>query len=378
MKNKIPYINIIKQAKHEKKEIFNILNSLFTSGQFVLGNEVQKFEKKISNYLKIKHCIALNSGTDALIIGLHLMGIKKGDEIITPPNSFVASTAAIVHLGAIPVFADIKKDLNIDPKQIEKKITKKTKAIMPVHLSGNSCDMEKISKISKKFKIPIIEDAAQAIGTKFKNKFVGTFGDVGCFSAHPLKNLNAIGDAGYLVTNNDKIAKKAKLLRNHGIEKRSKVLKFGYVSRMDNFQAGVLNLRFKKLNKIIAQRRANAELYYENLKCLKKIIFPNFQKNVFQTFHTYVLIVEKRDKLKNYLQKKGISTAIHYPKLIFDQQAYKERFKPIKKENYPVSSKLVNKILTLPINQYLTKAEIKRVCEEIKKFYQQDIISNKF
>ena len=175
MKKKIPYINIIKQSKSEKKDINQILNSLFANGQFVLGNEVKKFEKNICKYLKIKNCIALNSGTDALVLGLFLLGVRKGDEIITPPNSFIASTAAIVHLGAKPVFADIKTDLSIDPKEILKKITKKTKVIMPVHLSGNSCDMEKIILISKKYKIPVLEDAAQAIGTKFKKKICRNF-----------------------------------------------------------------------------------------------------------------------------------------------------------------------------------------------------------
>ena len=204
-----------------------------------------------------------------------------------------------------------------------------------------------------------------------KKKFVGTFGEVGCFSAHPLKNLNAIGDAGYLVTNNDKIAKKARLLRNHGIEKRDQVLKFGYVSRMDNFQAGVLNLRLKKLGKIISKRRKNAEIYYKNLKNMKNIILPNLQKNVFQTFHTYIITVNRRDELKKFLQKKKISTAIHYPKLIFDQNAYKEKFNIINKKKFPVASRLVKKILTLPINQFLSKLEIENICDEIKKFYKR-------
>ena len=174
MNNKIPYINLIKQTKNEKKEIFKSLNKLFSKSEFILGNEVEKFEKNISRYLNIKYCVALNSGTDALVLGLHLLGVKKGDEVITPPNSFVASTAAIVHLGAIPIFVDVKDDLNINYKEIEKKISKKTKAIMPVHLTGRPCEMDKIMKISKKYKIPVIEDAAQSIGTKYKNKFVGT------------------------------------------------------------------------------------------------------------------------------------------------------------------------------------------------------------
>ncbi len=371
MMKKIPYINLSKQINQEKKEIFKSFNKLFSSGQFVLGDEVDKFEKKICNFLNVKNCVALNSGTDALVLGLYLLGIKRGDEIITPPNSFIASTAAIAHLGAIPIFADVKDDQNINPYEIEKKITKKTKAIMPVHLSGHPCEMDKIKNISIKYRIPIIEDAAQAIGTKYKDKFVGTFGEVGCFSAHPLKNLNAIGDSGYLITNNNIIAKKAKLLRNHGIEKRNKVLTFGYVSRMDNLQAAVLNLRLKKLKKIIKLRRSNAKLYFNLLGDLKKITLPIESKFDFNTYHTFVIQAEKRDNLKIFLEKKGISTAIHYPYLIFNQKAFKDRFKKINSNKFPISKTLSKKILTLPINQYLTKNEIKKICIEIIKFYKK-------
>jgi dTDP-4-amino-4,6-dideoxygalactose transaminase len=370
MVKKIPYINLIKQSQDEKKEIFQSLNKIFLKGEFILGDEVDLFEKRICKYLGVKHCVALNSGTDALVIGLHLLGVKRGDEVITPPNSFVASTAAIVHLGAIPIFADVKEDQNIDPEEIEKKITKKTKAIMPVHLSGRSCEMSRIKYISKKFKIPIIEDAAQSIGTKFNGKFVGTFGDVGCFSAHPLKNLNAIGDAGYLVTNSSKIANLTKLLRNHGIRKRNEILSFGYVSRMDNLQATVLNLRLKKLSQVIRKRRLNAKLYFENLKNIKNLKLPNEKKDEFNTYHTFVIRVKNRDKLKKYLEKKRISTAIHYPYLIFEQKAYKKKFKKTKNNDFKVAKELKNKILTLPINQFMSSKEIIRVCKEIKKFYK--------
>ena len=222
----IPYVNLIKQAESQKKDIILLLNRITKKGQFVGGEDINKFEKNICKLIKVKHCVALNSGTDALTLGLHLLGIKKGDEVITAPNSFIASVAAIVHLGATPVFADICDDGNIDPHDIKKKISTKTKAIMPVHLSGKPCQMDKILSISKKFQLPVIEDAAQAIGTKFKNKFIGTFGEVGCFSAHPLKNLNAMGDSGYLVTNNSQIAKKIALLRNHGIKKREDITDF--------------------------------------------------------------------------------------------------------------------------------------------------------
>lgn len=365
----IPYVNLTKQAKSQKKEILDLLNRIIKKGQFVGGYEIDKFEKNICKLINVKHCVALNSGTDALTLGLHLMGIKKGDEVITTPNSFIASAAAIVHLGAVPIFVDICNDGNIDPKDLIKKISKKTKAIMPVHLSGRPCKMDKIISISKKYKIPIIEDAAQAIGTKFKNKFVGTFGKVGCFSAHPLKNLNAMGDSGYLVTDDKIIANKIKLLRNHGIKNRNDITDFGYVSRMDNFQAGILNLRLKKLKSIIAKRRSNAKLYFQKLKKLKEIKLPYEEKNQFNSFHTFIILANKRDKLKNYLEKKKISTAIHYPKLIFDQKAYTNKFKKINSKHYPKSKYYVSNILTLPINEFITKNEIKKISNEIINFY---------
>ncbi len=370
MVNKISYINLIQQIKNEKKQVFGSLNKLFSSGQFILGDEVDKFEKKVCKFLGVKNCVALNSGTDALVLGLYLLGVKKGDEVITPPNSFIASTAAIAHVGAIPIFADVRKDQNIDPNDIERKISRKTKAIMPVHLTGRACEMNEIKKLSNKYKIPIIEDAAQAIGTKYRNKFVGTFGDIGCFSAHPLKNLNAIGDAGYLVTNNKKLAQKAKILRNHGIQKRNKVLSFGYVSRMDNLQACVLNLRFKKLKKIISKRRSNAALYFRYLKNLQNIQLPKEKTHEFNTYHTFVILADQRDKLKKYLEKKGILTAIHYPYLIFEQIAYLKKFKKISKFDLKISKKINKRILTLPINQFITERQITKISNEIIKFYK--------
>ena len=255
-KMKIPYVNILKQYKHEKKELLKVIDNSLSKGNWVGGSEIEKFERNISKICKTKYCVSLNSGTDALTLALHLLGVRRGDEVITPPNSFIASTAVIVHLGAKPVFVDVKKDQSIDENKIEAKITRKTKAIMPVHLTGRVCAMDKIIKIANKYNIPVIEDCAQSIMSKFKNKMSGAWGDVGCFSAHPLKNLNAIGDGGYLTTNNKNIYNKIKNLRTHGMEdSRNNVSNFGFVSRMDNLQAGVLNFRLKNLKKIINLRR---------------------------------------------------------------------------------------------------------------------------
>ncbi len=300
---KIHYVNLPKQYKSERKELLSLIDQTLSTGQYVGGDQVQKFENSISKLLKVKYCVALNSGTDALTLGLHAMGVRKNDEVITTPNSFIASTAAIVHLGAKPIFVDVKDDQCINPNLIEKSITKRTKAIMVVHLTGRVCEMDKILKISKKYKIPIIEDAAQAVGSKYKGKMAGSFGKVACFSAHPLKNLNALGDSGYLTTNSKKISNFIKDVRNHGMTKRNKIKNFGYVSRMDNLQAAILNFRLKNLSKIINKRRINAKFYINNLN--KKFVFmPKENKKEFNTYHTFVVQVSNRDKLKKYLEKK--------------------------------------------------------------------------
>ena len=365
---KIKYVNLPQQYKVERKRLLSVIDKTLATGQYVGGDQVQKFEKNISKLLKVKYCVALNSGTDALTLGLHAIGVRRNDEVITPPNSFVASTAVIVHLGAKPVFVDVKDDQCIDPDLIEKAITKKTKAIMVVHLTGRVCEMDKILKISKEYKIPIIEDAAQAIGSKYKSKMAGSFGEVACFSAHPLKNLNALGDSGYLTTNSKKIANFLKDVRNHGMTKRNKVKNFGYVSRMDNLQAAILNFRLKNLPKINNKRRKNAKFYINNLN--KKFIFiPKENPNEFTTHHTFVIQVAKRDKLKEYLEKKGIETSIHYPIPIHLQPAAKQL--GYKLGDFKVTETQSKKILTLPVNQYIKKDELKKICKEINSFYEK-------
>ena len=329
---KINFVNLTEQYQLEKKKILKVIDSVLKSGNYVGGPEILKFEKQIAKICNVKYAVALNSGTDALTLALYLVGVRRGDEVITVPNSFIASTSVIVHLGAKPIFVDVKDDQNIDEELIEEKITKKTKAILPVHLTGRMCSMDKILSISKKYKIPIIEDCAQAIMSKYLNKVSGSWGDIGCFSSHPLKNLNSVGDGGYLVTNNKKFYLKAKNLINHGIENRDKVINFGYVSRMDNLQAAILNFRLKNLKKIILQRRKNYDLYFKYLN-EDKVFFPKENKKQFNSYHTFVIQTDNRDKLKEYLKRKGISTNIHYPIPIHQQPAYKNIFLKKKKSH---------------------------------------------
>jgi dTDP-4-amino-4,6-dideoxygalactose transaminase len=363
---KIPYVNLNKQWNTEKKSLLKIIDQVASKNLWVGGGEVQKFEKKISKICKTKYAVALNSGTDALTLGLFSLGIKRGDEVITTSNSFIASTATIVHIGAVPVFVDVLDNQLIDHTKIEDKITKKTKAIMLVHLGGRIANIDYIKKISKKYKIPIIEDAAQSIGSKYRNKPAGSIGEIGCFSAHPLKNLNALGDSGYVTTNNEIIYKTVKSLSNHGHKNRDIVERFGHVSRMDTIQAAILNYRLKNLNKNILKRRKNAELYRKYIKT-KKVFITTEDSNVYNTYHTFVIQVDRRDQLKKFLYKKGIFTSIHYPIPIHLQPATKKL--KIKTGNLKMTEIQSKKIITLPVNQFLSEKEIKYISKMINIFY---------
>ncbi len=364
---KIKYVDLKQQWLTERKDLLPIIDKVLSTGKFIGGEEVKKFENNIKKITNTKYSVSLNSGTDALVIALTLLGVKKGDEVITPPNSFIASASCISHIGAKPVFVDVEDDLNIDPNLIEAKITKKTKAIIAVHLTGKMAKMDKITKIAKRYNIKVIEDAAQSIGSKYNNQPAGSFGSVGCFSAHPLKNLNAFGDSGYLVTNNKIISSLAKQISNHGMVNRNKVKYLGYVSRMDNLQAAILNFHLKNLNNVIKIRRRNAKLYDENLNT-KYLRLPSEDKLSFDTYHTYVIKTKKRQNLINYLKSKKISTAIHYPIPIHLQEPFKKY--GYKKGDFPNTEKLSKEILTLPINQYLSEKKIIYISKIINNFFK--------
>jgi len=366
---KIPYVNLDKQYLQEKNQLKKIFDNVLSSGEYVGGRFVNEFEKNISKYCNTKYCVSLNSGTDALTLALHILGVRKGDEVITTPNSFIASTAVIVHLGAKPVFVDVLDDQNMNTDLIEKKITNKTKVIMPVHLTGRMCQMDKIMKIAKKYNLKVVEDAAQSIGSSYKGKKAGSYGDIGCFSAHPLKNLNAIGDSGYITTNSRKIYLILQDLKNHGMTNRNIVKNFGYVSRMDNLQAAILNFRLKNLDNLISTRKKNLKLYKKYILTKKINIIEDkiYEKN---SYHTFVIQTPDRDRLKMYLKKNGINTSIHYPIPIHLQPASKKL--GYKKGDYPVTERQAKRILTLPINQFLKVKEIKFISNKINQFFDHE------
>lgn len=361
----IPYVNLAAQWQEEKQELLPIIEEILASGQYISSSVVEEFELKAAKICNTKHCVALNSGTDALVFGLAALGVRRGDEVITPPNSFVASTSAVTHLGAKPVFVDVLPDQNIDPSKIEAAITKNTKAIMPVHLTGRMAKMDEIKAIGDKYGVPIIEDCAQSIDSKYLNIPSGKWGKIGCFSLHPLKNLNACGDAGFLVTDDDEIAQQIRLLRTHGMIDRNTVKHFGYVSRMDSIQAAILNYRINKLHLVSKKRRKNAELYF-NLLNRDKIFIPDERPEEFNTFHTFVIQVDNRDSLKEKLDKIGIGTGIHYPIPIHLQPA--ASYLGYKKGDFQITEYQAGRILTLPVNQYLDEKDVRIISEKVNSF----------
>lgn len=367
---KVPYVNFQAQFEAEKDVLMPIIERVFHQGQFIAGEEITLLEQQLASLCGVERCVALNSGTDALVMSLHAMGVRSGDEVITPPNSFFASTAVIAHLGARPVFVDVLPDQNMDPDLIEAAITPKTKAIMPVHLTGRISNMSAIMEIADRHGISVVEDAAQAVGSKLNGIPSGGFGAFGCFSAHPLKNLNAAGDGGFIVTNDHEAADRIARLCNHGLESRNSVSEWGFVSRMDTLQAAVLLHRLDRLPHVTEKRRANAAIYREHLN-QDLVFYPPCKPEEFNTFHTFVVQVEERDALQGFLADRGIGTAIHYPSpLHLQKPALKWGYGP---GDFPVTERQADQILSLPVHQYLSEEEVIHVAKSVNEFCEQQL-----
>lgn len=363
---RVNYVDLAAQWEEDKDELLPIIESVLASGQYILGDQVELLEAELAEFCGTEFCVALNSGTDALVLALSALGVGPGDEVVTPPNSFVASTAAIAHLGATPVFADVQENQSLDPASVLRVLTSKTKAIMPVHLTGRLCKMEEFESLSRESGVPIVEDAAQSVGSTYNDRSSGSWGVAGCFSGHPLKNLAAVGDAGYLVTSDSDMAAHARRLRNHGLIDRNTVKSFGVVSRMDTLKAAVLRYRLGKLPHIIQRRRNNADLYFEELKGLD-LTLPVEGEKEFNTFHTFVIQVDKRDELREHLAVRGVGTAIHYPIPIHLQPAAaRYGYGP---GSFPNCEAQASRILSLPIHQNLDSDQIHYVATCVKEFY---------
>jgi dTDP-4-amino-4,6-dideoxygalactose transaminase len=364
-KMNIPFVDLIRQHKDLQAGMMNALKKVLNHGEFILGKSVEEFEKKISNYLGVQYCIGVGNGTDALYLSLKSLGIGKGDEVITSPNSYLSSASSIILTGAKPIFVDVAEDMNIDTNKIKEKINVNTKAIIVVHLTGKPANIEEIIKITKNKNISIIEDAAQAIGAEIYNRKVGSFGELGCFSMHPLKNLNAIGDAGIITTNNKNLYDYLLKARNHGHPSRDQCDFISHNMRLDALQAEFLSFKLDYLENLIKKRRKNASIYNENLKNYVTIPIENL--NCKSVYHTYIIQSDRRSELQKYLQLNGIETKIHYPTPIPFLKAFSKY--NIRKTNLPNAVKQSKKILSLPVAEYLSNNEINYVSKKIIEFF---------
>ncbi len=363
----IPFIDINKEIEIFRSEIISKINNILFNAQFILGDEVSTFEATVAELFNVNYAVGVGSGTDALFLALKATGIKPGDKILTTPFSFIAPTEAIVNMGAIPVYVDINPDtFNIDEEKIQSKIDKDVKAIIATHLYGNPMNMEKVIEIAKKNNLIVIEDCTQAFGTKFMDKYVGTYGDAGCFSFSPNATLGAYGDAGMVVTNSDEVFRNLLLLRNHGYQGDEHVV-HGYNSRLDTIQAAVLNVKIAYLSSFIERRRKAAKIYKNLLKEVEEIILPIEKENSFHTYNLFTIRVKKRDELREFLTQNGIETKIFYKKPIPEQPCMKEYNIP--EEDYIVSKNICSKIISLPLSPHISEANIKTIVDKIKEFY---------
>jgi len=360
------------EYKKYRLKFNKFIDETLKSGQIFFGPNLINFEKEFIKKYKSKYGIAVGSGTDALLISLMAINIKKGDEVITASNTAIPTISAIVNSGARPILVDVKEDYLIDVDQIEKKITNKTKAIIPVHLYGKSCDMEKITKISNKYKLSIIEDCAQSQGAKLNNKFVGTFGSLGCFSFYPTKILGGYGDGGFVLTNDFKLYSKIKKIRFYGIDTINKQNKFynkyysninGLNSRLDEINSKILNFKLTKIDKFILKRRKIAKIYDRELNNTG-LKLPIINSEKFDVYHLYTVYHKKRNLIIKKLLKEKIQTRIIYPYPIHKMKAYSNLFL---NEKYSVSETKSKGIFSLPLYPELSLKDVRYICRKLKK-----------
>ncbi len=359
----IEYENLFKANATFLKDFSDSFQHTLNGGWFILGKNVENFEKEFAAYIGNKYCIGVASGLDALIFSLKVFEFKEGSEVIVPSNTYIATILSILHCGLKPVLVEPDiRTYNINPSKIEKAITPNTKALMIVHLYGKCCEMDPIISICKKYNLKLIEDCAQSHGAKYKNRISGTFGDVNAFSFYPTKNLGALGDAGSVNTDDEKIATVVKSLRNYGSEKKYYNERVGYNSRLDEVQAGFLSVKLKRLDEINSHKRKLAEIYLKELKddFIKPFVHPDF----FDVWHIFNVRHSKRDELKEYLLKNGIKTEIHYPIPPHKQKA----MQGIIEGEFPISEEIHKTTLSLPISFFHSENDIYKVVEVMNRF----------
>jgi dTDP-4-amino-4,6-dideoxygalactose transaminase len=365
---KIPFLSF--QAMHSqiKGEMAAAFDEFYDSAWYILGSKVQKFEEEYAAFNDVGYCVGLSNGLDALHLSLIALNVGKGDEVIVPSNTYIATVLSITYVGATPVLVEPDPgSYNIDPGKIEAAITKRTKAIMPVHLYGQSCEMDRIMAIAKKHNLFVVEDNAQAHGAYFRDKITGSWGDMNATSFYPGKNLGALGDAGAVTTNDAQLARRVKLLRNYGSEKKYYNEEVGYNRRLDECQAAFLSVKLKYLASWTKQRQEIADWYNDALKGVGDLVLPTVIAGATHVYHIYMIRTNKRNELQQYLADRDIGTLIHYPIPAHLQQAYKEL--QYQRGDFPIAEEIAATCLSLPLWPGMSEEQVEKVAVQIKKFY---------
>jgi dTDP-4-amino-4,6-dideoxygalactose transaminase len=365
---KVPFVDLSPQTKEVETEVNEKITGLMRNSRFVGGTLVDEFEKAFAKMVGVDHCVSVGSGTAALEVALKMLGVGAGDEVITASNSWISSSESISTVGARPVFADVEPNFYcMDVADVERKITSRTKAIIPVHLYGQMAEMNKLLELAEKHSLLILEDAAQAHFSSLDGKNAGSWGNAAAFSFYPSKNLGAFGDAGAIVTNDDELADRLRMFANHGGLKKNEHLIEGTNSRLDTIQAAVLNAKLQRIEKWNSLRVEAALACSELLSGVQEVVVPRVRPNTDHTFHLYVIQAEQRDELKEYLEQKGVSCALHYPSILPLLPAYNDR--GYSGNDFPVAYALQQKILSLPMFPHISGTQIEFVVDCIKSFY---------
>lgn len=368
-KTHVPYLDLVKSHKSIKKELTNAFVTSLEAGSFILGNKLANFESKFAKFCGVDYCTGVATGLDALVLSLRALEIGKGDEVIVPSNTYIATLLAVSQVGATPIMVEPNiKTYNIEAENVIKKITKKTKAIIPVHLYGQACEMDKILRIARKYKLKIIEDNAQSHGATFKGKRTGSFGDLNATSFYPGKNLGALGDGGAVTTNSKSLNEKVQVLRNYGSKVKYYNEVKGYNSRLDELQAALLDVKLRRLNASNLKRNKIAKYYIKKLRGVGDIVLPVTAVDATHVYHIFCIRTKKRNKLQKFLKENGVQTLIHYPVPPHLQKAYKEL--NFKKGDFPIAEELASTSLSLPMYPEMTISQIETVIYLISKFYE--------
>jgi len=363
----IPLVDLKRQYYRIKNEVDEKIREVLESGRFILGENVEAFEKEFAGYCGVKYAVGVASGTDALILCLKALGVSNGDEVITVPNTFISTVDAISYNKATPIFVDVEPETyTINVSDIKQKITERTKVILPVHLYGHPVDMDPLLEIAEEDNLYVVEDACQAHGAEYKGKTVGSLGDIACFSFYPSKNLGAYGDGGIIVTSDEEVAERAKMLRDYGQKEKYKHALIGYNSRLDEMQAAILRVKLKHLDKWIDERRRNAKKYSELLSEIPDMTPPFEKPYAKHVYHCYVIRTKNRNEKQRWLSLKGVSTGIHYPIPIHLQEAY--MYLNLREGSFPETERCSKEVLSLPMFPEMTEGEIEYVCQCIADF----------